>query len=96
MPSDAAHTRVVAVSHPLPLLQTGLAARTKWTPVADYSQLGGEVGTQAQGNELGGVCTICKEKDQQLQRNTHQSSSLLYHIYIYTYIYDTCTHIVSD
>lgn len=31
------------------------------------------MGTQAPGNGLGGVCTICKEKDQQLQQNTHQN-----------------------
>lgn len=58
---------VVAASHPL--LQTGLAACTNWTPTDDFSQLkwwGGHVGP---GNGLGGVDAICKEKDQ-LQHST--------------------------
>lgn len=70
---------------PSPLLQIGLAACSNWTPVDDFSQLGGEVGTQAQEMDSGEFVPSAKKKISSC--NKTPTKPALCHIHYIHYIH---------
>lgn len=70
---------VVAFPHPL---STPLAASTNWTLVDDFSQLGGEVETQAQEMDSGEFVPSAKKKTSSCNK-TPQTCSLLHCVCVY-------------